>query len=201
MIGSIKGSVGYLGPDFCLIETAGGVGYRIFMPAAHLAQLALGAQVMVHTHTAVREDAILLYGFLSQEYYNLFELLLGVSGVGPKMALGILSAIKPDAFYLAVQSRDVKTLTKLPGIGKKTAQRIALELKEKITDDEVNALPQGMAATAQAAHRRDDPVAEAMIALQSLGYSQGEAMQALSAVKDKSDQSDELVRLALRGMM
>ena len=111
MIGSIKGSVGYLGPDFCLIETSGGVGYRVFMPAAHLAQLALGAQITVHTHTAVREDASLLYGFLSQEFYNLFELLLGVSGVGPKMALGILSAIKPDAFYLAVQSRDVKTLT------------------------------------------------------------------------------------------
>lgn len=132
MIGSIKGSVGYLGPDFCLIETAGGVGYRVFMPAAHLAQLALGAQVKVHTHTAVREDAILLYGFLSQEYYALFELLLGVSGVGPKMALGILSAIKPDAFYLALQSRDVKTLTKLPGIGKKTAERMLLELKDKV---------------------------------------------------------------------
>ena len=102
---------------------------------------------------------------------------------------------------LAILMGDTTALCRAPGIGKKTAQRIALELKEKITDDEVNALPQGMAATAQAAHRRDDPVAEAMIALQSLGYSQGEAMQALSAVKDKSDQSDELVRLALRGMM
>ena len=100
---------------------------------------------------------------------------------------------------LAILMGDTTALCRAPGIGKKTAQRIALELKEKITDDEVNALPQGMAA--QAAHRRDDPVAEAMIALQSLGYSQGEAMQALNAVKDKSDQSDELVRLALRGMM
>ena len=132
MIGSLKGSVAYLGPDYCLIETNGGVGYRVFMPSAHLAQLALGAQVRVHTHTAVREDAILLYGFLSQEYYDLFELLLGVSGVGPKMALGILSAVKPEAFYLAVQSRDVKTLTKLPGIGKKTAERMLLELKDKV---------------------------------------------------------------------
>ena len=89
------------------------------MPAAQLAQLTQGASVRLHIHTAVREDAIVLYGFLSQEYYDLFELLLTISGVGPKMALGILSAVKPDAFYLAVQSRDIKVLTKLPGIGKR----------------------------------------------------------------------------------
>ena len=122
MIGSLKGSVESLGIDNCIIETAGGVGYRVFMPAAQLAQLTQGASVRLHIHTAVREDAIVLYGFLSQEYYDLFELLLTISGVGPKMALGILSAVKPDAFYLAVQSRDIKVLTKLPGIGKKTAE-------------------------------------------------------------------------------
>lgn len=98
MIGSLKGSVESLGIDNCIIETAGGVGYRVFMPAAQLAQLTQGASVRLHIHTAVREDAIVLYGFLSQEYYDLFELLLTISGVGPKMALGILSAVKPDAF-------------------------------------------------------------------------------------------------------
>ena len=123
MIGSLKGSVESLGIDNCIIETAGGVGYRVFMPAAQLAQLTQGAAVRLHIHTAVREDAIVLYGFLSREYYDLFELLLTISGVGPKMALGILSAVKPDAFYLAVQSRDIKVLTKLPGIGKKTRGR------------------------------------------------------------------------------
>ena len=196
MIGSIKGSVGYLGPDFCLIETAGGVGYRVFMPAAHLAQLALGAQVKVHTHTAVREDAILLYGFLSQEYYALFELLLGVSGVGPKMALGILSAIKPGAYYLAVQSRDVKTLTKLPGIGKKTAERMLLELKDKvgpITGEAGSDFGESVAAGGSGA------VAEAMEALASLGYSNSEIMPVLKQIPDADKLSgEEVLRQALK---
>ena len=196
MIGSIKGTVGYLGPDFCLIETAGGVGYRVFMPAAHLAQLALGAQVMVHTHTAVREDAILLYGFLSQEYDNLFELLLGVSGVGPKMALGILSAIKPDAFYLAVQSRDVKTLTKLPGIGKKTAERMLLELKDMVgaaTGEVGSDFGESIAAGGSGA------VAEAMEALASLGYSNSEIMPVLKQIPDADKLSgEEVLRQALK---
>lgn len=196
MIGSIKGNVGYLGSDFCLIETAGGVGYRVFMPAAHLAQMALGAQVKVHTHTAVREDAILLYGFLSQEYYNLFELLLGVSGVGPKMALGILSAIKPDAFYLAVQSRDVKTLTKLPGIGKKTAERMLLELKDKVgaVAGEVGSdFGESVAAGGSGS------VAEAMEALASLGYSNSEIMPVLKQIPDADKLSgEEVLRQALK---
>ena len=196
MIGSIKGSVGYLGPDFCLIETSGGVGYRVFMPAAHLAQLALGAQITVHTHTAVREDAILLYGFLSQEFYNLFELLLGVSGVGPKMALGILSAIKPDAFYLAVQSRDVKTLTKLPGIGKKTAERMLLELKDKVgsaTGEVGSDFGESIAAGGSGA------VAEAMEALASLGYSNSEIMPVLQQIPDADKLSgEEVLRQALK---
>ena len=190
MIGSIKGSVGYLGPDFCLIETSGGVGYRVFMPAAHLAQLALGAQITVHTHTAVREDAILLYGFLSQEFYNLFELLLGVSGVGPKMALGILSTIKPDAFYLAVQSRDVKTLTKLPGIGKKTAERMLLELKDKVgaaTGEVGSDFGESIAAGGSGT------VAEAMEALASLGYSNSEIMPVLQQIPDADKLSGEEV--------
>ena len=196
MIGSIKGSVSYLGPDFCLLETAGGVGYRVFMPAAHLAQLALGAQVKVHTHTAVREDAILLYGFLSQEYYNLFELLLGVSGVGPKMALGILSAIKPEAFYLAVQSRDVKTLTKLPGIGKKTAERMLLELKDKVgaaNGEAGSDFGEGIASGGSGA------VAEAMEALASLGYSNSEIMPVLKQIPDADKLSgEEVLRQALK---
>lgn len=196
MIGSLKGSVGYLGPDFCLIETAGGVGYRVFMPSAHLAQLAMGAQVRVHTHTAVREDAILLYGFLSQEYYDLFELLLGVSGVGPKMALGILSAVKPEAFYLAIQSRDMKTLTKLPGIGKKTAERMLLELKDKVGSviGEVGSdLGESVAAGGSGA------VAEAMEALASLGYSNSEIMPVLKQIPELDKlSSEEVLKQALK---
>lgn len=166
------------------------------MPAAHLAQLALGAQVKVHTHTAVREDAILLYGFLSQEYYNLFELLLGVSGVGPKMALGILSAIKPEAFYLAVQSRDVKTLTKLPGIGKKTAERMLLELKDKVGAANGEA---GSDFGESIASGGSGAVAEAMEALASLGYSNSEIMPVLKQIPDAEKLSgEEVLRQALK---
>ena len=133
MIGSIKGKVAELQNEYCLIETPGGVGYRVFMPSANLAALTMGGEVRVHTYTSVREDAILLFGFLQKQYYDLFVLLIGISGVGPKVALGILSAVKPDDFYMAVENRDMKALTKLPGIGKKTAERLLLELKDKIS--------------------------------------------------------------------
>ena len=196
MIGSLKGNVGYLGTDYCIIETAGGVGYRVYMPAAHLAQLALGVAVKVHVHTAVREDAILLYGFLSQEYYDLFELLLSVSGVGPKLALGVLSAVKPDAFYLAVQTRDIKVLTKLPGIGKKTAERMLLELKDKVG---------GLSAEADAdfdesvAAGGSGAVAEAMEALASLGYNNSEILPIIKQIPNtEALPGEEILRQALK---
>ncbi len=199
MIGSLKGSVGCLATDYCIIETAGGVGYRVFMPAAHLAQLTQGAAVHAWVHTAVREDAIILYGFLSQEYYALFELLLTVSGVGPKMALGILSAVKPDAFYLAVQSRDIKVLTKLPGIGKKTAERMLLELKDKVgaAAEEAGGSLDGVAADVGSG-----AAAEAMEALASLGYTNSEivpVMKKIDAVDTLT--SEEILKQALRLMM
>lgn len=199
MIGSLKGSVGQLATDYCIIETAGGVGYRVFMPAAHLAQLAQGAAAHVYVHTAVREDAIILYGFLSQEYYDLFELLLTVSGVGPKMALGILSAVKPDAFYLAVQSRDIKVLTKLPGIGKKTAERMLLELKDKVgtaADASAEGAPAGVPAAGSGA------VAEAMEALASLGYTNSEIVPVIKQIADIDTLTSEaILKQALKLMM
>ena len=196
MIGSLRGTVAYLGQDYCLIETPGGVGYRVFMPNSHLAQLVLNNQVRVLTHTAVREDAILLYGFLSQEYYDLFQLLLGVNGVGPKMALGILSVIKPDAFYLAVQSQDVKTLVKLPGIGKKTAERMLLDLKDKVgvfTDDAGHEITETTSAGGSGA------VAEAIEALESLGYARSEILPILKQIPECSTlPSDMILKQALK---
>lgn len=197
MIGSIKGVVAYLGADYCLMETAGGVGYRVFMPNSHLAQLVINKEIRVLTYTAVREDAIMLYGFLSQEYYDLFQLLLSVSGVGPKLALGILSASKPDAFYLAVQSQDIKTLCKLPGIGKKTAERMLLELKDKVgTLTEEKEL--GIAPSLQAAGE-NNPVAEAIEALESLGYVRSEIMPILKKIPECSGlPSDIILKQALK---
>lgn len=195
MIGFLKGKVAALKTEYCIVETAGGVGYRVFMPAAHLAQLVLEKEIKVHIHTAVREDAILLYGFLSAEYYDLFELLLNVSGVGPKMALGILSAVKPEEFYLAVQNKDVKALVKLPGVGKKTAERMLLELKDKISteDGEITDFEENAAAGGNGA------VAEAIEALLSLGYSNSEIMPVLREIPDCSSMSGEaILRQALK---
>ena len=196
MIGSIKGKVAYLGQDYCLLETPGGVGYRVFMPGSQLAQLVLNKEVRVQTHTSVREDAILLFGFLTQEYYELFELLLGVSGIGPKLALGVLSAVKPEDFYLAVQSQDVKLLVKLPGIGKKTAERMLLELKDKVgsfTDD------RGATLTPEVGRGGSGAVAEAIEALESLGYARSEILPTLKQIPDCSSlSSDVILKQALK---
>ena len=190
MIGSIKGKVAYLANEYCLLETNSGVGYRVFMPAAHLGQLAVGMEARVHTYMAVREDAILLFGFLNQEYYNLFLLLLGVSGVGPKVALGILSAVKPDDFYLAVQSRDLKVLTKLPGIGKKTAERLLLELKDKVGGIGGDS-DSGFADTAFGGGSA--AMDEAIEALCALGYSNSEIMPALKQIPNYAELSSEVI--------
>ncbi|PWM77653.1 MAG: Holliday junction branch migration protein RuvA [Phascolarctobacterium sp.] len=178
MIGSVKGRVAELANEYCLIETPGGVGYRVFMPSANLAALSMGSEVRVYTYTSVREDAILLFGFLSKQYYDLFVLLIGISGVGPKVALGILSAVKPDDFYMAVENRDMKALTKLPGIGKKTAERLLLELKDKISggSDVIDAVFYPQSDVPQNA------VGEAIEALQALGYSNSEIVPALKTV-------------------
>ena len=131
----------------------------------------------------------------------MFLRLTGINGIGPKTAIGILGSMSMRDLTLAIVMGDTAALSRAPGIGKKTAQRIALELKEQITDDEIEGLSSNAPGIVPKIKAQDDPVTEAMIALQSLGYTQGEAMQALSAVKDQSDQPDELVRLALRGMM
>ena len=123
MIGFIKGRVDTIGSNYAFVETQG-VGYRIYMNTSDLGRMVLDDKVKVYTYLAVREDALTLYGFLSQEAYGLFTKLITVSGIGPKVAQGILSASKVDDFLLAIKNRDVKFLTKLPGIGKKTAERM-----------------------------------------------------------------------------
>ncbi len=196
MIGSLNGKVAYIGTSYCLLETTGGVGYRVFMPSSQLTQLTLGEVLYVLIYTVVREDAILLYGFLKRDEYELFTLLLTVSGVGPKGASSILSSIKPDAFCLAVQSRDLKALTKLPGIGKKTAERMILELKDKIgtgADGEDAALVEALS------ENKSTSVNETVEVLVSLGYTNGEIWNVLKKIPDYDRLSaEELTRKALK---
>jgi Holliday junction DNA helicase RuvA len=184
-----------------LVIEAGGVGYSLFCSLNTLQNaMPVGEMMRVYTYLNVTQDGVTLFGFGTKEERNMFLRLTTVSGIGPKTAIGILGSMSMRDLTLAIVMGDTAALSRAPGIGKKTAQRIALELKEQINSNEIEGLS-GVAATATTALRSNDPVTEAMLALQSLGYNQGEAMQALAAVKDKSDQADELVRLALRGML
>lgn len=196
----INGIVAGKGHNELVIE-AGGVGYSLYCSLNTMQDaLPVGEMMRVYTYLNVTQDGITLFGFATKEEREMFLRLTTVSGIGPKTAIGILGSMSMRDLTLAIVMGDTAVLSRAPGIGKKTAQRIALELKEQISSDEVEGLS-SFAPGAAAAVSQSDPITEAMIALQSLGYTQGEAMQALSSVKDKSDQPDELVRLALRGMM
>ena len=174
MIGKLKGIVDSFGDDWMILDVHG-VGYRTYAPASTLDTLCVGREAMLYTYMSVREDAIVLYGFATQDEYDLFMLLIGVNGVGPKVALGILSAGTADSFRLAVHQKDIKGLTKMPGIGKKTAERIVLELQDKIgpvASEDAGAADLG----GSAAPGLSGILAETLAALTSLGYSEQEVL-------------------------
>jgi len=174
MIGYLKGVISHIFVNSCFIDVHG-VGYRTYAPASTLDTLCVGQEAMLYTYMSVREDAIVLYGFATQDEYDLFMFLIGVNGVGPKVALGILSAGTADSFRLAVHQKDIKGLTKMPGIGKKTAERIVLELQDKIgpvASEDAGAADLGNSA----APGLSDILAETLAALTSLGYSEQEVL-------------------------
>ena len=196
MIGFLRGQVTFLGEDQVMLDV-GGVGYRAFVPHSTRTRLPeVGKEAFLWTFLQVREDALTLYGFKDEDEYQLFELLQSVSGVGPKLALSILSAVTPDAFRLAVAREDVALLTKVPGVGKKTAQRLCLELKDKV--GELPASPgarvaAGLAPVAAAA----DEYGEAAEALAGLGYSRGEVASALERLRQNHADGPVLTTEAL----
>ena len=193
MIGFLRGKVAGLLPEYCLLDVAG-VGYRVFISAATRGQLRQGEEATLYTHLAVREDALLLYGFSQQEEYEIFQLLISVSGIGPKVALGALSAISVEALCQALRGQQLSQLTKLPGIGKKTAERLILELKDKVRAGE-----DGEDSTADtfAAPVGEERIAEAMAALTALGYSAAEIEPVLRRAGHCST-AEETIRFALR---
>ncbi len=182
-----------------LVLLAGGVGYQLSCSMNTLqAAPSMGETMRCYTYLSVREDAMELFGFATREERSLFLSLTGVSGVGAKTALGLLGAMPLHDLNLAILLGDVTALSRAPGIGKKTAQRIALELKDKVSQADVNApAPTGSSTVAQ---MTTDSVTDAMEALEALGYSGTEARNALMKVKDQSDKTDELIRLALRSL-
>ena len=192
MIGYLRGKVTYLLADHAFLEVQG-VGYRLFISDATRRELRLNEEARLFTYLSVREDALQLYGFATQREYDTFQLLISVSGIGPKVALGILSHITLDGLCRAIQNKQTTILTKLPGIGKKSAERLVLELKDKVsyTGDEEELV---LVSEDEVA---DDKIAEAQAALVSLGYTQAEITPALKKAAKGKDTA-EIIKLALK---
>jgi Holliday junction DNA helicase RuvA len=197
MIGRIRGILVYKQPPLILVEV-GGVGYEIQVPMTTLFQLPeLGAQVSLVTHFVVREDAQLLYGFIDDRDRTLFRQLIKVNGVGPKLGLTILSGMDANSFVRCIARDDISSLVALPGVGKKTAERLLVEMRDKLknwlalADEGGSAVATNVAVT--------DIVADAEGALIALGYKPAEASRLVASVNDDAiNDSEELIRLALK---
>ena len=198
MIGYLHGRVIALYTDHCLLDVHG-VGYRVFVANSTRTKLRQREEASLFIYTSVREDAIVLYGFATEEEYDLFLQLIGVSGIGPKVSLGILSAITVEGLCRAIQNKQASVLTKLPGIGKKSAERLILELKDKLGASQLELNTAQMAASGTPV--RGSKTAEATAALASLGYSQQEIAAALKGVDVNAMRVEEIVRQALRAMV
>ena len=198
MLAYVKGTLEIKTKGYIVVE-ANGIGYKIFMPESTIEKLgAIGEQIKIFTFMRVREDDVSLYGFITNEELRMFELLLSVSGIGAKGALTILSNITPSQFALAVISGDVGMLKKLPGIGPKTAQRIILELKDKLKkEQEIAVATEEEESSFQEAILEDEKISEAVSALQVLGYSRKEIAGALEKMDMKSLSVEDIIRKGL----
>ncbi|ACL73315.1 Holliday junction branch migration protein RuvA [Thioalkalivibrio sulfidiphilus] len=200
MIGRLRGELVSKQPPFLLLDVQG-VGYEIEAPLSTFYDLPEpGGQVTLHTHLHVREDAHVLYGFASESERALFRSLIKVTGVGAKMALAILSGMTASEFSRCVMDGDVASLVRLPGIGRKTAERLVVEMRDRL-----GSLPAAVTLTggkpAAAAARAPDPVSDAVSALVSLGYKPQEASRLISAVEGEAERSEDLIRLALKATL
>lgn len=192
MYSYIRGTLTDMEEDLIVVEAAG-VGYNIFTAGQTFSALPpLGSEVKIYTYLQVREDAMILFGFLTKDDLRVFELLLGVSGIGPKAALAILSVMTTDDLRFAVLSEDAKAIAKAPGVGNKTAQRLILELKDKISLEEAFELKSAHAPSA-AEGGVSGVRNEAAQALEALGYSSSEALKAVSAVEITEETDTEAV--------
>ncbi|CAD9194048.1 Holliday junction ATP-dependent DNA helicase ruvA [Acinetobacter bohemicus ANC 3994] len=198
MIGCLIGEVFALEAPTVLLNV-NGVGYEVDTPLSTFCQLQKGQKVTLWTHLTVREDAQLLYGFLDAQEKTIFRTLLKVNGVGPKMALGILSTLSIDLLIHTVENEDINTLIKVPGVGRKTAERLMIELRDRF-----KTLASGSTAvnstTTQIQFNSNSPVAEAEAALQSLGYKPAEAQKLINAVKADFTEASDIIRAALKSM-
>ena len=201
MLAYIKGTLEMKMTGYIVIDV-GGLGYKIFMSDSGIEKLGdIGKTVKVHTYYRVREDDISIYGFNTLEELKMFELLISVSGVGAKTALAMLAVCEPTDFALAVITEDIKTLTQIPGIGAKSAQRIVLELKDKIKKEqqiqELTEASKGTKTKVEIAIENSQKVEEAIAALQVLGYNKKEIEKAFDKIDKKELTTEELIRKGL----
>ena len=195
MIGRLAGRLVRKEPPSLLVDV-GGVGYELEAPMSTFYDLpAVGEPVMLYTHLVVREDAHLLYGFSRESQRQLFRSLLKVNGVGPRVALAVLSGLSEQELLLCLAHEDIARLTKVPGIGRKTAERLVIELRDKVVLHPVPATGAARPATVPA-----DPAQEAVSALIALGYKPAEASRAVSGVPQDGARSEDIIRQALKGL-
>ena len=193
MVRIVRGTVALRQKDALIVDVGsvgGGIGFKVYTPEPTAARFQESAVVLLHTYLQVREDALTLYGFESEDELAIFELLLTVSGVGPKVALSTLSTLSPDALRLALSNSEPGVIARVPGIGKRTAEKIVLELKDK-----VKAPASGVEALAQIS-AADAEVIEALVAL---GYSIVEAQRAIQSLPKDVTAVEDRLRLALSG--
>jgi Holliday junction DNA helicase RuvA len=197
MIYSLNGILTYAGPSFAVID-CGGVGFKCSTSMNTLRKLPkIGEKAMLHTYLNVREDALDLFGFIDDKELNCFKMLISVTGVGPKAAISILSEATPEKFALYVATGDAKSLTKAQGVGTKIAQRIILELKDKISKAQVS---EGFSQSEISNFSASGNIEEAISALMVLGYAKSEA--AMAAAKcDSTLTVEDIIKLALRNLM
>jgi Holliday junction DNA helicase RuvA len=190
MIGSVRGTVLEREPSGEVVVEVGGVGYRVLVPTAALVALTPGDATYLFTHLHAREDALVLFGFPTRDERDTFEVLLGATGVGPKLALAILSAHSPGALRRALLDDDLDALTIVPGVGRRTAQRLLVELKDRLAVPDLDLVPLEVSSSARA---------EVRAALAGLGYGPDEVRDALAQVGDGGS-VEELLRDALRAL-
>ncbi|MCP4125794.1 MAG: Holliday junction branch migration protein RuvA [Gammaproteobacteria bacterium] len=196
MIGRLRGELISKDPPFLLLDV-NGVGYDVEAPMSTFYDLpASGKQVVLFTHLAIRDDAHVLYGFASESERSLFRALLKVSGVGAKMALAILSGMSTDEFAACVQLEDTAALVRLPGIGKKTAERLIVEMRDRL--GKLDLAPSGAVSTARSQKVEHSPVADAVGALIALGYRPNDASRMVRAIDSEGLSSEEIIRASLK---
>jgi Holliday junction DNA helicase RuvA len=196
VIGRLQGVLLRKEPPALMLDV-GGVGYELEAPMTTFYELpAVGERVTLYTHLVVREDAHLLYGFVREAQRRLFRALLKVNGVGPRVALAVLSGLSDDEFSRCVAEEDIARLTKVPGIGRKTAERLVIEMRDKLPKD----IPMPASTTTAGPVAPGDPVSEAVSALVALGYKPNEASRAVRSASTKGLSAEEIIRQALKGM-